>query len=64
MSEIPQDELYEDALRIVREAGRASTSILQRRLRIGYARACYLIDVMESRGEIAPGGQLLKKAVR
>ena len=63
MSEIPQDELYEDAVRIVRQANRASTSLLQRRLRIGYARACHLIDMMETRG-IVSGGQLLRKVNR
>jgi S-DNA-T family DNA segregation ATPase FtsK/SpoIIIE len=45
-----QDELYHDAVRLVIEFGKASTSLLQRRLRIGYGRAAHLIDLMESDG--------------
>jgi S-DNA-T family DNA segregation ATPase FtsK/SpoIIIE len=45
-----QDELYEDAVRLVVEFGKASTSLLQRRLRIGYGRAAHLIDLMEKDG--------------
>ncbi len=41
------DELFQDAVRIVLEYGKASTSLLQRRLRIGYGRAAHLIDLME-----------------
>jgi S-DNA-T family DNA segregation ATPase FtsK/SpoIIIE len=44
------DELYHDAVRLVIEFGKASTSLLQRRLRIGYGRAAHLIDLMESDG--------------
>jgi S-DNA-T family DNA segregation ATPase FtsK/SpoIIIE len=44
------DELYNDAVRLVIEFGKASTSLLQRRLRIGYGRAAHLIDLMESDG--------------
>jgi len=44
------DELYQDAVRIVLEYGKASTSLLQRRLRIGYGRAAHLIDLMEHDG--------------
>jgi S-DNA-T family DNA segregation ATPase FtsK/SpoIIIE len=44
------DPLYEDAVRLVVEFGRASTSLLQRRLRIGYGRAAHLIDLMEQDG--------------
>src|SRR2546430_12597350 len=40
------DELYEEARRIVIEMGKASTSVLQRRLRIGYGRAASLLDAM------------------
>ncbi len=49
------DELYEEAKKIVIEAGRASTSYLQRRLRIGYARAARMIDILENRGVVGPG---------
>jgi DNA segregation ATPase FtsK/SpoIIIE, S-DNA-T family len=44
------DELYHDAIRLVIEFGKASTSLLQRRLRIGYGRAAHLIDLMEKDG--------------
>ncbi|MGZ4830092.1 MAG: DNA translocase FtsK, partial [Candidatus Angelobacter sp.] len=44
------DELYHDAVRLVIEFGKASTSLLQRRLRIGYGRAAHLIDLMETDG--------------
>jgi S-DNA-T family DNA segregation ATPase FtsK/SpoIIIE len=45
-----QDELFQDAVRLVIEFGKASTSLLQRRLRIGYGRAAHLIDLMEKDG--------------
>jgi S-DNA-T family DNA segregation ATPase FtsK/SpoIIIE len=44
------DELFQDAVRIVLEYGKASTSLLQRRLRVGYGRAAHLIDLMERDG--------------
>ena len=44
------DELFDDAVRLVFEFGKASTSLLQRRLRIGYGRAAHLIDMMERDG--------------
>ncbi len=49
------DDLYEDARVIVIEAGKASTSYLQRRLRVGYARAARLMDMLEDRSVIGPG---------
>lgn len=49
------DELYEEAREIVTQAGKASTSYLQRKLRIGYARAARLIDILEEKGVIGPG---------
>lgn len=49
------EPLYEDARAIVVEAGRASASYLQRRLRVGYARAARLLDLLEERGVIGPG---------
>lgn len=49
------DDLYEDARAIVIEAGKASTSYLQRRLKVGYARAARLIDMLEERNVIGPG---------
>jgi S-DNA-T family DNA segregation ATPase FtsK/SpoIIIE len=48
------DELFEDAVRLVLEFGKASTSLLQRRLRIGYGRAAHLIDLMEKDGIVGP----------
>ncbi|MBU4348346.1 DNA translocase FtsK [Patescibacteria group bacterium] len=49
------DELFDEAVKIVREAKKASTSFLQRKLAIGYARAARLIDMMEERGIVGPG---------
>lgn len=48
------DDMWEDAVRVVIESGKASTSLLQRRLRIGYGRASRIIDEMEERGVIGP----------
>ncbi|MBM4346070.1 MAG: DNA translocase FtsK 4TM domain-containing protein [Deltaproteobacteria bacterium] len=48
------DELYDDAVRVVVEAGQASVSFLQRKLAIGYGRAAKLIDKMERRGLVGP----------
>jgi DNA segregation ATPase FtsK/SpoIIIE, S-DNA-T family len=48
------DELYDDAVRLVYEFGKASTSLLQRRLRIGYGRAAHLIDMMYNDGLVGP----------
>ncbi|HET9399903.1 MAG TPA: DNA translocase FtsK [Candidatus Acidoferrales bacterium] len=60
------DALYQDAVRVVCEMGRASTSTLQRRLRVGYGRAARLIDIMEKDGIVGPADgtkprELLKK---
>jgi len=64
--ESEHDELFEDAVRLVIEFGKASTSLLQRRLRIGYGRAAHLIDLMERDGIVgSPDGpkprEVLKK---
>ena len=48
------DPLFDDAVRLVFEFGKASTSLLQRRLRIGYGRAAHLIDLMEKDGLVGP----------
>jgi len=54
-SEDVDDELYEEAVRVVSEARKASASLLQRRLKVGYARAARLLDIMEEKGIIGPG---------
>jgi S-DNA-T family DNA segregation ATPase FtsK/SpoIIIE len=48
------DDLFEDAKAAVMEAGKASTSYLQRKLRIGYSRAARLMDLLEEQGVIGP----------
>jgi DNA segregation ATPase FtsK/SpoIIIE, S-DNA-T family len=48
------DPMYDDAVRLVFEFGKASTSLLQRRLRIGYGRAAHLIDLMYNDGLVGP----------
>jgi S-DNA-T family DNA segregation ATPase FtsK/SpoIIIE len=64
-NELPEDDeetaeldaVYEEAVRIVVESGKASTSLLQRRLRLGYGRAARLIDMMQKDGIVsAPDG--------
>src|SRR3989344_400147 len=50
-----EDDLYEEAREIVIQAGKASTSYLQRKLRIGYARAARLMDILEENGVIGQG---------
>src|SRR5262249_1718204 len=47
------DEMYEEALEMVKRAGKPSIQMLQRRLRIGYTRAARLIELMEKRGAIS-----------
>ena len=49
-----EDPLYRDAVRVVCEMGKASTSILQRRLRLGYGRAARILDQMQNEGIIGP----------
>lgn len=49
-----EDELLEDAVRMVLETGQASVSMLQRKFRVGYTRAARLIDMMEERGIVGP----------
>lgn len=48
------DDMFKDAVSVVAAAGKASTSLLQRKLRIGYGRASRLMDIMEERGIIGP----------
>lgn len=49
------DELYDEAKEAVLQAGKASASLLQRRLRVGYARAARLLDILEEAGVVGPG---------
>jgi S-DNA-T family DNA segregation ATPase FtsK/SpoIIIE len=59
------DSVYEDAVRIVVESGKASTSLLQRRLRLGYGRAARLIDMMERDGIVgSPDGSRPREVLK
>ena len=49
------EELLEKCLEIIRQEKRASTSLLQRRLRLGYTRAARIVDILEQRGILGPG---------
>ena len=49
------DPMLQEAIDEVKRAGKASASLLQRRLRVGYARAARLLDIMEQQGIIGPG---------
>ncbi|MEK7179146.1 MAG: DNA translocase FtsK, partial [Patescibacteria group bacterium] len=49
------DELYEEARETVIRAGKASTTFLQRKLKIGYARAARIMDILEEKGVVGPG---------
>jgi len=53
-SSADRDELYNQAFEEVRKTGRASVSLLQRRLRIGYSRAARIIEEMEANGVVSP----------
>jgi S-DNA-T family DNA segregation ATPase FtsK/SpoIIIE len=61
----PEDVLLDDAIEVVQEAGRASISLLQRRLRIGYTRAARLIDLMEEKEIVGPpvGGNYAREVL-
>lgn len=54
VGEEEEDELYQEAVRVVIESGKASTSLLQRRLRVGFNRAARLIEQMEREGIVGP----------
>ncbi len=49
------EELVEKCIEIIRQEKRASTSLLQRRLRLGYTRAARIVDILEQRGILGPG---------
>ncbi len=58
-----KDELYQQALEIIRSEGKASTSYLQRKLQIGYNRAARIIDMMEADGVISKANHVGKRDV-
>ena len=58
-----QDDLYEQALEIIRSEGKASTSFLQRKLQIGYNRAARIIDMMEAEGIVSKANHVGKRDV-
>ena len=57
------DELYSEALKIIKSEGKASTSFLQRKLQIGYNRAARIIDMMEEKGIISKANHVGKREV-
>jgi len=50
----PEDELQNEAIEVLRSTGKASTSLLQRRLKIGYSRAARMLDLLEEKGIVGP----------
>jgi S-DNA-T family DNA segregation ATPase FtsK/SpoIIIE len=65
MQKVEGDPLFDEAVDIVRKEGRASVSMLQRRLRIGYTRASRLVDMMEDRKIVGPleGGTQMRQVL-
>ena len=62
-SENEEDELYNQALEIIKKEGKASTSFLQRKLQIGYNRAARIIDMMEEKGIVSKANHVGKREV-
>ena len=58
-----EDELYSQALDIIKSEGKASTSFLQRKLQIGYNRAARIIDMMEEKGIVSKANHVGKREV-
>ena len=58
-----KDELYQQALEIIRSEGKASTSFLQRKLQIGYNRAARIIDMMEENGIVSKANHVGKREI-
>ena len=58
-----KDELYQQALEIIKTEGKASTSFLQRKLQIGYNRAARIIDMMEEKGVVSKANHVGKREV-
>jgi len=63
LSEDDTDELYSQALDIIKTEGKASTSFLQRKLQIGYNRAARIIDMMEEKGIVSKANHVGKREV-
>ncbi len=58
-----EDELFQQALEIIKKEGKASTSFLQRKLQIGYNRAARIIDMMEEKGVVSKANHVGKREV-
>jgi S-DNA-T family DNA segregation ATPase FtsK/SpoIIIE len=58
-----EDELYSQAVDIIKSEGKASTSFLQRKLQIGYNRAARIIDMMEEKGVVSKANHVGKREV-
>ena len=63
LSDDDADELYDQALNIIKTEGKASTSFLQRKLQIGYNRAARIIDMMEEKGVVSKANHVGKREV-
>ncbi len=63
ISEGEEDELYNEAINIVKSEGKASTSFLQRKLQIGYNRAARIVDMMEEKGIVSKANHVGKREV-
>ena len=63
VSEDGEDELYNQALEIIKTEGKASTSFLQRKLQIGYNRAARIVDMMEEKGVVSKANHVGKREV-
>jgi S-DNA-T family DNA segregation ATPase FtsK/SpoIIIE len=59
----PEDELYSQAVDIIKLEGKASTSFLQRKLQIGYNRAARIVDMMEEKGIVSKANHVGKREV-
>merc|ERR1711991_864377 len=58
-----QDELYQNAVQLIKNEGKASTSFLQRKLQIGYNRAARIIDMMEKNGLVSKANHVGKREI-
>ena len=63
MSDNDQDNLFKDCLEIIKKEGKASTSLLQRKLQIGYNRAARIMDQLEEQGYISSANHVGKREI-